>query len=581
MTIRTLTPTAVLNVGAAKYPLDVKTASITVDEGFSPYVSATLTIAHPGLTIMALIDPTPTPRRTVTLTAVQGGDASGTVTMTLNLTARQIVAESGEVGLNIANDEARLQDYSPASPQSLVASTYQASVRAIVNRVLTVALGVTTTATVVSGADVPFKAYADAQNLMPNGNFEVSSGQWTAVACTLAQVTTWKQTGTYSLRITPNSTATGSYASLALNLTPGQTYTMQAYLRVGVALTGTLNGDALKLQATATLSGATRIVARSNAGTNTLNTTSVLTMTWTVPALAESSTVRLINGATNSSANNLVYFDAVTIFEGDGTDTNGTALVYFDGDTPDTAEYRYDWDGDAGLSSSTRTALVQREADTLVWQPGTNAMEFLQPILQTVGLRLFQDIGGAWKLADNGYRDVSQQTRVAYGYNLYRATDLVSRTASQTDDLPLFADAVVLRYTWEDSITGATKTASDIAAPAGFTKPYVLELTDTPFPGAGRAAYLLGRLKARTRQLVVVGAIDVNARPGQDAVITTLDGGVQTGYVDAITWDLGADEMTVTTKALIAVTSGSIGNAPAGQTIGSVGPTTTIAGYTN
>ncbi|ROP64689.1 hypothetical protein [Curtobacterium sp. ZW137] len=581
MTVRTLTPTAVLNVGAAKYPLDVKTASITVDEGFSPYVSATLTIAHPGLTIMALIDPTATPRRTVTLTAVQGGDASGTVTMTLNLTARQIVAESGEVGLNIANDEARLQDYSPASPQSLVASTYQASVRAIVNRVLTVALGATTTATVVSGVDVPFKTYADAQNLMPNGNFEVSSGQWTAVACTLAQVTTWKQTGTYSLRITPNSTATGSYASLALNLTPGQTYTMQAYLRVGVALTGTLNGDALKLQATATLSGVTRIVARSNAGTNTLNTTSVLTMTWTVPALAESSTVRLINGATNSSANNLVYFDAVTIFEGDGTDTNGTALVYFDGDTPDTAEYRYDWDGDAGLSSSTRTALVQREADTLVWQPGTNAMEFLQPILQTVGLRLFQDIGGAWKLADNGYRDVSQQTRVAYGYNLYRATDLVSRTASQTDDLPLFADAVVLRYTWEDSITGATKTASDIAAPAGFTKPYVLELTDTPFPGAGRAAYLLGRLKARTRQLVVVGAIDVNARPGQDAVITTLDGGVQTGYVDAITWDLGADEMTVTTKALIAVTSGSIGNAPAGQTIGSVGPTTTIAGYTN
>lgn len=581
MTIRTLTPSAVLNVGAAQYPLDIVTGTIALDEGASPYTTATLTVAHPGMAVMALLDPTATPRRTVTLSVAQGGDATGSISVTLNLTARQLVAETGEVGLNLANDEARLQDYTPASPQSLVASTYQASIRAIVNRVLTVALGATTTAAFASGVDVPFKTYADAQNLMPNGNFEVSSGQWTAVGCTLAQVTTWRQTGTYSLRITPNSTGTGSYASLALNLSAGQTYTMQAYLRVGTALTGTLNGDALKLQAVSTLSGAAKIIARSNVGANVANTTTVLTMTFTVPTLSEGMAVRLINGATNSSANNLAYFDAVTIFEGDGTDTNGIAMAYFDGDTPDTAEYRYDWDGDAGLSSSTRTALVQRDADALVWQPGTNAMEFLQPLLQAVGLRVFQDVGGAWKLADNGYRDTTQQTRVAYGFNLYRATDLISRTATQTDDLPLFADAVVLRYTWEDAITGATKTASDIAAPAGFTKPYVLELADTPFPGAGRAAYLLGRLRARTRQLAVTGAIDLGCRPGQDAVITTLDGGVQTGYVDAITWDLGADEMEVVTKALIAVTSGTVGNAPAGQTIGSVGSTATIASYTN
>lgn len=581
MTIRTLDMVAILNVGTATYPLGVTTASITVDEGFSPYLSATLTIAHPGLSVLALLDPTATPRRTVTLQAVQGGAAFRQLGVTLNLTARQLVVETGEVGLNLANDESRLQDYSPTTPVNFRANTYQNSVLALVNRALTIALGTNTVASFASGADVPFKTYADAQNLMPNGNFEVSSGQWTAVGSTLAQVTTWKQTGTYSLRITPSSTSTGSYASLALNLTPGQTYTMQAYARVIIPLSGTLNGDALKLQATATLGGASTIRARSNAAANTASTTTLLTMTWTVPALAEASTVRLINGATNSSANNLVHFDAVTIFEGDGTDTNGTPIVYFDGDTPDTSEYRYDWDGDSGLSSSTRTALIPREPGAIIWEPGTNAMEFLQPILQAVGLRLFQDLNGAWKLADNAYRDVSQQTRVSYGYNLYRATDLISRTATQTDDLPLFADAVVLRYTWEDAITGATKTASDIAAPAGFTKPYVVDLQDTPFPGAGRAAYLLGRLAARRRQIVVTGAIDLNARPGQDAVITTVDGGVQFGYVDAVTWDLGNDEMTVTTKGLLAVTAGSIGNAPTTQTIGSVGSTVTIGSYTN
>lgn len=129
---------------------------------------------------------------------------------------------------------------------------------------------------------------------------------------------------------------------------------------------------------------------------------------------------------------------------------------------------------------------------------------------------------------------------------------------------------MILNYEWIESGTGKTKTAQDFAGPTNYFKPYMPETIQAPYPGPGRAAYMLKRLQARQRQLQVTGATNYAARPGQEGVITTVDGGVQTGYVDAVIWDLGDDSMEVVTKGLLAVTPGSVGNAPTNQTIGAV-----------
>ncbi|WP_139200137.1 carbohydrate binding domain-containing protein [Curtobacterium sp. MCBA15_008] len=562
-----MTGTLIPATGSATYPLAVKQGTLSMDESVSPFIGGDITIAHPGLAVFALIDN----KAKVRLNVVSGGT---TLNVTLNVEARQLITETGEIGINLVNDEALVEDVSPTT--NVDYNDSQGSVRTIVNSVLTRALGKTTTASYASGADRAFPTFREVRNYFPNPSFEISSGLMTAVNAALSQSTTYKNTGTYSLKVTPNSTSTGSYAYAYVPLEPGKTYTAWCYARIVTPQTGTLNGDARKLQFLATVSGQQSIYNRSNAAANTTSTTTRLSMTFTVPPAATDTAIRFISGGTNT-ADNSVYFDAVQIIEGDGNDTNGALMAFWDGDTADSATYNYAWDDTAGLSSSTRTPVLDRDEGALVWEPGTGGMRFLKDILEATGLRLFQDIDGAWKLADNSYR-VAGQARIGYGFNLYGATDLMSRTATQLDGMPLFCDAVVLRYAWTD-VLGRERTASDIAGPANPTKAYTPDVIEAPYPGPGRAAYMLSRLKLRQRQLQVTGATDFTIRPGQGAVITTVDSGVQTGYVDAVSWDLGNDEMTVYTKGLIGVQDGSIGKSPTGQTIGSVAGS--IAAYTN
>jgi hypothetical protein len=562
-----------LIAGGTSYPLQMLTGSIDMDESMSPFVGGNITVAHPGPAVLALMNPVPG-QKPPQVSILAKRSPGGQLPVTLSIQARQVVVETGEVGINLVNNEALVQDYSPSA--SIDYASMQGSVRNICQAVLTRALGATTSVGLASGTDPSFTTYRDVQNLIPGGSFEVSSGVWGAVRADLSISTAWAQQGSYSLRMKPNATG-AAYAMLPVSLSVGSQYTMTAYIRTTAAQTGTLDADARRLRAVALVNGVEVIFARSNQAPNTANTTTKLTMTFTVPAGSADTQVRLMNGATNA-ADNSVYFDCVMLVEGDGTDTDGTPLAYFDGNTADTTAYNYDWTDVAGLSTSTRTALVNRSPDALIWQPGTNGIAFLQPILQATGRRLFQDLDGIWRMADNNYR-VPGQVRIGPGYGLYSVTDLVSRTATQTDGLPLFADAVILNYVWTESGTGKEKAASDIAGPTNYTRPYMPETIQAPFPGPGRAAYMLSRLQARQRQLQVRGTTNYAARPGQEAVITTADGGVTTGYVDAVIWDLGDDSMQVVTKGLLAVTPGSVGNAPSKQTIGSV--TGTIGNYAN
>lgn len=556
MTVATRTLSATLLVGTSSYPLGLLSGSLDMDESISPFVGGDITISHPGLTVFALI----VPGNKVRIDSTTRGS---TLTATLTIQARQLVSETGEVGINLVNDEGAVEDYSPTTVTNYNPS--QSSLRTIVNAVLTKALGKATTASYASGADVAVPTTTELENLIPGGGFETATGQWTASNSTLSLVTGWKQFGQYSLKITPANTSTQSWATVVVPVSQGGTYTLSAYVRVQAVQTGTLQAAARQFQAVASFqdsgTASASIIGRSDQAANVGFTTTRVTMTFTVPPNATSVSVRLVNGA-NNSADNSIYVDGVLLTEGDGKETDGSLLDYFDGASLATSLYTYAWDGDAGLSASTRTPLIDRDPDTLTWTPGTGGIEFLQPVLQSVGYRLFQDIDGSWRLANNDYA-VAGEVRASYGFNLIRATDLISKTATQTDDLPLYADAVVLRYAWTD-VLRRERTKSDIAAPAGYTKPYVPDVIQAPFPGPGRAAYMLSRLSQRRRQMEVVRTMDYSARPGMDAVISTPDGGTQVGYVDAVRWDLTNDEMTVVTKGLVTTPSSSWFNLASG-----------------
>lgn len=543
MTVATRTITATLVVGSTLYPLDLKTGNLDMDESISPLVGGDITVSHPGLSVFALI----VPGNKVRLTSTTRG---ATINVNLNIQARQLVAETGEIGINLVNDEARVQDYSPTTNVNYNGS--QTSLRTIVNAVLTRAMGATTSAAYASGADVAVPTTTELDNLIPGGGFETATGNWTPNNATLALVTGWSQFGSYSLKITPANTSNQSWATVVVPVSAGGTYTLSAYVRVQALQSGTLNSAARQFQAVATYQDggtvSTSIIGRATAAPNTGFTTTRVSMGFTVPPNATSVSVRLVNGGSNS-ADNSIYVDGVLLTEGNGKDTDGTVLDYFDGSTAASTLYSYSWDGDAGLSTSARTPRIARDPDALTWTPGVGGIEFLQPLVQSVGFRLFQDINGTWRLADNDYA-VAGEVRASYGYNLIRANDLISKTATQTDGLPLYADAVVLRYSWTD-VLGRERTKSDIAAPAGYTKPYIPDVIQAPFPGAGRAAYMLSRLSQRRRQMEVVRTTDFTARAGMDAVISTPDGGTQLGYVDAVSWDLTNDEMTVRTKGLV------------------------------
>ncbi|ROS57197.1 carbohydrate binding domain-containing protein [Frigoribacterium sp. PhB118] len=570
--ICTRTYTATLRTAVGKtYPLNIVDGSAGLSEARAPYASASLTIAHPGLTVLAALDPTLLPRVTLTLSSTPGA----TRTLDLYVSARQLDTAAARVGLNLSGDELLLQDYKRVATEPYRNLWInQGSVADIVSIVLSTVYGGGAAWKRGAWATRPIPTYSAAKNLIPVGSFEVPSGVWIATNVALSQSSTRARIGTNSLRMVPNTAnVNDSYASLNPGLEPGKTYRFNGSVWCA-ALSGTVNARALSVVVLATVAGTTRQVGYGPA--NLRNQWVDVFAEFTIPENATYSEVRIYNGAASGGGD--CWWDALSIYEGDGRDTNGISPIpYFDGDTPDTETYRYDWDAAAGLSPSTRTPVLDRDPELLTWSPGQSAWEYLTPILQAVGLRLFCDETRTWQLVDDNYA-VAGTVRAAAGTNLYAHTDLMSRTATQTDGLPLFCDAVVIAYTWRDR-AGDERTQYDIAGTTNPTKAYVIERPDTAFPGAGTAAYVLRRLQARQKQQTATAAIDFAATPGMSVAITSGAADALTGYLDAVEWNLTADDMQLVSKGLIVVASGSIGRAPADQTIGSV--TTDLAGYTN
>ncbi|MEN0103327.1 MAG: hypothetical protein AAGC90_10410 [Curtobacterium sp.] len=584
MTTTVLTPPEVTITpqGGAGFPLDIveNTFNFQLDEGQSPYVQAGAVVLRPDNDTYAALEPT---KQTPVIVTVSVG-AVVPITTTMFVFERVLDPEADTVALKFVSRENDLQTYSPFNIYNW--TNYQSSVRNICQQVVQQATGVSATVALVGGAtDKTFYTFTEAKNLFPNPDIATTTGfsaQSSSAALSRVQATGSQASYGYAARSTAGASGSRldlqyiSTAPTPIRASAGQQYTLSMAARVN----GTSPSVTLYMQFFDTNNTVVQTFSKTLGAIG-----STFTTRYFVTATAPSGTAGISWVLRNTSAvvsGNVLDAAQVMVLEGNGQDPNavpGTPHPFFSGATSDTADYHYSWDGDANVSESSRTPLVERPPDTLLWTSGTSGYDFLKPILDAVGLRLFLREDGQWCLADNGY-SVAGQLAIQYGSNLYEGSELLSLGETDVDGFPMNADAVILNYAWTDSITGVEKTASDVATTASYKRPFVQEI-DAPFPGPGQARYLLTRLQARQYRIESTVRPDWTARPGMTAFISLANRPAQTGYVQALEFDLASGRMAVTTKGLVTAVSGSYGNAPTTQTYASVASSVTYANYTN
>lgn len=191
------------------------------------------------------------------------------------------------------------------------------------------------------------------------------------------------------------------------------------------------------------------------------------------------------------------------------------------------------------LAAGEGTASI--DTDAAEWKPGVTAWDYVQPLVQQAGLRLWCDEARSWHLTEPAVSTGGSLALSGTG-TITRAEETIGR-----DDG--WWDAVVITYEWVDG-SGATQYAYDVAGDVSATK--VLSLTyKRPDPGTGAAAALLTRTSRRGRKFDTEAISNYTASPGQSVVLTETGVATQTGAVSSIEWRFPDAEMTVGTRDLL------------------------------
>jgi len=99
-------------------PLSVISGSMTLDETWTPYIQAELTIVEPA--DVSIVDPRNEARVVLTWTATPLGSVVPAQSMTADLgVRRRRINDDGEIVMSLASDEALAQDYALGSAQEL------------------------------------------------------------------------------------------------------------------------------------------------------------------------------------------------------------------------------------------------------------------------------------------------------------------------------------------------------------------------------------------------------------------------------------------------------------------------------
>lgn len=537
MTTSTHVYGAVLQPGT---PLRIKGGRITLDEAAAPHVQATLTIAVPAQAVLAVLDPRLSPPPRVTITASAAFPWT-TQKRAFDLTVRglEVRHAAGEVTLTLSSDESLLQDTAPLA-DDLAPFSLSTSLRGVAAYVLS-KIGATLQP---GGPDANVRPYTTVTNLIPDPSVEGGGGLFTPGYCTLDRAdASWAAVGTKSLNLyAPTQAASyanigGDLGGMRLGMQAGRTYMLSASGRVkaGHPVGGAADVNARRLLVFWKSPGdPVYTVARSDALPIGPAVTGRVSVRVTLPSTCTEAFVRAYLG----HAQGEVQWDAFRLSEdsGDPADTD-----HFDGSTPAVPGLAaYGWTGAPNASASTRTALVSRSVESLLWKAGTPALDFLGPLVQAAGLRLVCDERRRWTLRDDGWTG-DGALAIRHAVNLIDASDAISRS-----DKAWF-DGCVVEYTWTDP-TGATLTATDSASASASPSRVIRLERSTPYPGPGLAAHFVAWAQARGRGVTATTVADWTAAAEQPVQIV-LDGApTQIGKTSRVDFDLDRDEMTITTR---------------------------------
>jgi hypothetical protein len=177
--------------------------------------------------------------------------------------------------------------------------------------------------------------------------------------------------------------------------------------------------------------------------------------------------------------------------------------------------------------------------ESLPWEPGTSAWDYVRTLMDVAGRRLWCDETGAWwigrpNITTGPAVDVDESTAVAIVDDVSRDTD--------------WYDGVSITWRWT-SYDGTENVQYETAG--GLTPSRVLALTyDRRYTGDGAAASILARSQRRGRTLEVETTADP-ARSPRAPLTVALGDDVHDGFVVRTEWNFNSDRMRYRSRDIL------------------------------
>lgn len=504
---------------------------ITLDAGRIPHVQGEITAAVADPMLLEKLDPRDNRRVVIDVSATFLSEQGLVRTRSFDLGIREATPNRADstVTLTLASDEALLGDYAQLEDDR-TPFDLSSSLRAVVNYVLGKAIpGAVLEASPAIDADLT--PYWEVTNLLRNPAVVANLNNWSpGGGCTIA----WVQSGSsgeVSVTLTAANGAVFAVDTAKYNIpaTPGEQYTFSVAQRFTGAGTG----------------GAAQAILRFLDNNNAIISTVEGPQVPAWPTYQERAEVTAVAPPSAAKVAPYVRFIGVSgrnyRLDAGLLHTSRFPVPPFTGADAPNSGYTYAFEGPPNDSASIRTPDVERDPEAMVWRAGESAMDFLEPLLKVAGFRLVCDEQRRWTLRDTDYRADGGQT-YRYGVNIKDADENLSR-----DDDAWF-DAAVYVYKWTDA-NGIAQTRTDaFSLNPDPTKVFRVELTDTPYPGPGRAESIVRRAQSRGRT-VTVSAIPRWDEQTDQPLSVRLDGTpIQTGMSGSVRFDFGTDTVQVTSR---------------------------------
>lgn len=182
---------------------------------------------------------------------------------------------------------------------------------------------------------------------------------------------------------------------------------------------------------------------------------------------------------------------------------------------------------------------VALEPGSAVWEPGQNAWDYIDPLMNAAGMWLYCDEKRIWHLTTPNRARGNLLT-----FSTENASSIIE-TLSRNDR---WYDAVHVTYKWRDT-SGTEQVRYDTAQSPGYSRVYSVEY-NRPRPRSGAAQTLLDRMRGRGRVETIQAVANPTATPGQPLRVDLPVTGSQIGYLTQVQWNLQDDTMQVRSRDL-------------------------------